>query len=231
MRGLVKLLVALLVVAVLAIVADRGADLYAERRAATALTRTLSTSPDVAIDGVPFLTQWGTGRFGAATVRADQVVIGGTRVNDFELAVADVRTPAYARTEQDVLASTAGSVRMTGVVPYGALPLPAGVTAKRKADSEQLRLTGSTKVFGRQVRFGADVRVSLQDGNAKLSPRDVDVFGPLPSAAVTALVRNRLDILVTPPGLPPGMKVSELEVTDAGLGLTATGRDVRIPKQ
>lgn len=233
MRRLVKLLVVLLVVAVLAVLADRGVDVYAERRAASALTETLGTTPDVAIDGFPFLTQWADGRFERVTVRADRVTAGGTRVQDLTMSAEDVRTPAYARTARDVRASTAGSVRLVGLVPYGSLPLPAGITAKRQGDEgDRLRLSGSTEVLDRKVRFRAVVRVSLtEDGDVRLQPRDVDVLGDLPSAAVTGLVRDHLEIQVSPPGLPPRMQVSSLQVTDTGLRLDATGKNVRLPSQ
>lgn len=231
MKALVRLGVVLLVIGALAVAADRGADRYAETRTSSALEPTFGASTDVSVEGFPFLTQWAAGRFREVNVQSDGVTVSGTKVRDLRMTLANVRGPAYARTERDVQSSTAGSVRMSGTVPYGELPVPGAVTAKNvHGRDDRLRLSGSIGVLGERVRFSAVVRVSPHDDKVRLQPRQVRILGEVPSAAITGLVRDNLDVQVTPPGLPPGMKISGLKTRDDGLRLTATGRDVQVPR-
>ncbi|MQA77797.1 MAG: DUF2993 domain-containing protein [Streptosporangiales bacterium] len=230
MRALVGMLVALVVLLALAVGADRVVDYNVEKRAAESLAGQLGTTPDVDVAGFPFLTQWGSGRYERVTVTADRATLGDTRVEDVEMVLSDLRAPAYVSNERDVAAATAGSLRMTGTLPYGSLALPAGIKAKRNGTSRRtVHLSGEVEVLGQRPKFEAVVRVSLRDGQVRLEPRSVDFLGGIPSAAITALVRDNLTLTLSP-DVPEGTAITGLAVADDGLDLTVTGTNVTMPR-
>lgn len=230
MRAVVGLLIAFVVLVGLAVGADRAADHTVEKRAAESLARSLGTTPDVEVAGFPFLTQWGAGRYERVTVTADRATLGETRVDDVEMVLSDLRAPAYMRDQRDVEAATAGSVRLTGTLPYGSLDLPGGLKAKRNGTTgNTVRLAGEVEVLGQRPKLEAVVRVSLRDGAVRLEPRSVDFLGGIPSTAITALVRDHLTITLSP-DVPEGTAITGLAVADDGLDVTVTGSNVTMPR-
>lgn len=231
-RGLLRFVGVLVVLALLLVAVDRGADLYAERRAAQALGSRFGADPDVDIDGFPFLTQWAAGDYHAVTVTSDQVSFGGTRVRDVRLRLGDVHTQPYVRSGGDIASARADSVRLSAVVPYGQLPLPKGVSATRATDPrDEVKVTGTVAILGADVRVSALLKLTAENGKAKLTPDEVDVRGPVPSSAVTASIRQHLTLTVDPPGLPPGLHVTSFAVAGHGVRVTAAGSDMGLPRR
>lgn len=230
MRALVGLLVAFVVLLALAVGADRVADYTVEKRVAESLAEYVGTTPDVDVAGFPFLTQWGSGRYERITVTADRATLGETRVDDLEMVLSDIRAPQFTTDEDDVTGATAGSLRMTGTLPYGSLDLPGGITAKRNGTTgNTVRLSGEVEVLGQRPKIEAVVRVSLRDGQVRLDPRSVDFLGGIPSAAITALVRDNLTFTLSP-DVPQGTSITGLTVADDGLDATVTGTNVIMPR-
>lgn len=227
-RGLRRAVIGLAVLVLVLVGVDRGGDLVAEHQAATGLDATFGSEPDVDIHGFPFLDQWATGRYDAITVDGRRVLLDGTRAKHVHVALRDVRTDPFL-VNGDLDSVRAGTARIVGSVPFGALPLPHGVTAKRAGDTgDRMRLSGTVTILGQELRISAVVTVSLQDGDVELSPRHVKVLGPLPSAAATALVSDQLSATVQPAGLPRGMDITSLSVTNTGVRIRAHGTDVTL---
>lgn len=231
-RGLLRFISVLVVLALVLAGADRVANLVAEHKAAQALGATVGSDPDVDIGGFPFLTQWAAGDFHAVTVSADHATFDDMRVSDVRLRLRDVRTPPYVRSGDDIAGAKAGSVRMSAVVPYGQLPLPRGVTAKRASKpKDEIKVTGTVGILGAGVRINALLKLSTRHGKARLTPDRVKVLGPLPSQAITSLIRRHLTLTVDPPGLPAGLHVTSFAVADTGVRVRAAGSDVGLPRR
>lgn len=230
MRVLARVLVTLVVLVLIFIAADRVAVYVAEDRAATALAAQLGGRPKVDIHGFPFLTQWGQGSYREATISAKQATVSGTRIDDPVVTLLDVHTAPWAHNTQDFADATAGTVRLSGTVPYGTLPMPKGVTVSRDGKSgNDVRLSGTVSLFGQQEKFRATGAVALEQGRITLSPHSVRFLGRTPSAALTSLARDHLRVSVRPPALPAGLSVSGVTVNDKGIRITATGHDVKLP--
>lgn len=231
MRGLRRTVIGLAVLVLVLIGIDRGGDLVAEQQAAAGLATTFGSKPDVDIRGFPFLDQWASGRYEQVDVAGHSVMLGGTRAENVHVTLRDVRTDPFL-VGGDVDSVHAGTASMAGTVPFDALPLPHGISAKRAGDTgDRMRLSGKVSLLGQDVRIRAVVTVSLRDGNASLKPRRVKVLGPLPSVVATGLVRDHLQGSVELAGLPPGLTASSLSVTDAGVRVNASGTDVTLRTQ
>jgi hypothetical protein len=229
-RVFARVLVTLVVLVLIFVAADRIAVYVAEDRAETAFAAQLGGRPNVEIHGFPFLTQWGPGSYGKATISAKQATVSGTKIDDPVVTLVDVRTAPWAHNSEDFVGATAGTVRLSGTVPYGTLPMPDGVTVKRDGKTgNNVALSGSVSVFGQQEKFRASGAISLEHGRITLSPKNVRFLGRTPSAALTAIARDHLRVSVRPPELPSGLSVSGITVTDDGLRITATGHDVKLP--
>ncbi|MGH3095268.1 MAG: LmeA family phospholipid-binding protein [Streptosporangiales bacterium] len=231
MRGLRRTVLGLAVLVLVLVGVDRGGDLVAEQQAAAGLAATFGSEPDVDIRGFPFLTQWASGRYDTIAVAGQSVLLGGTRAKNIHVTLRDVRTDPFL-TNGNVDSVHAGTASMAGTVPFDALPLPRGISAKRAGDTgDRMRLSGTVSILDQDVRISAVVTVSLQDGDARLKPQQVKVLGPLPSVAATALVRDHLGASVQLAGLPPGLTAASLSVTDTGVRVHAAGTDVTLRTQ
>lgn len=230
MRVLVRVLITLVVLVLAFVAADRIGVYVAEDRAEAALAAQLGHRPNVEIHGFPFLTQWGQGSYEETTISAKQATFSDTKIDDPVLTLANVHTSPWAHNTQDFVGATAGTVKLSGTVPYGTLPLPGGVTVKRDGKSgNEVKLSGAVSVFGQREKFHATGEISLVHGRITLSPHSVRFLGRTPSAALTAIARDHLRVSVRPPALPAGMSVSGVSVTDKGIRITATGHDVKLP--
>lgn len=230
MRVFARVLVTLVVLALAFVAADRIGVYVAEDRAEAALASRLGARPNVEIHGFPFLTQWGQGSYEEVTLSGKQATVEGARIDDPVITLSDVRTAAWAHNSQDFDGATAGTVKLSGTVAYSTLPLPNGVTVKRDGKSgKNVRLSGTVSVFGHQEKFRATGAVSLEDGRITLSPHSIHFLGRTPSAALTAIARDHLELSVRPPKLPNGLSVTGVSVTDNGIRVTATGHDMKLP--
>lgn len=231
MRVLARVLVTLVVLAFVFVALDRVAVYVAEDRAEAALASTFGTRPNVEIHGFPFLTQWGQGSYEETTVSGKRATVAGAAIDDPVITLADVRTSPWAHSAQDFVGATAGTVRLSGTVPYADLPLPKSVTVRRDGtSSHDVRLSGRVSLFGQHEKFRATGTVALEHGRITLTPRNVRFLGRTPSSALTSIARDHLRLSVRPPALPAGLSVSGVAVTDKGIRVTATGHDLKLPR-
>ena len=122
MRRLLAVLLPLVLLVVVAVVADRVAAGVAERAAATEITRQVDVAgtPDVTIAGFPFLTQLLARDLDDVRVHAEGMAAEGVELGD-----VDVRARGVELAEP----LTARSVRLTGTVRQPDLQ-----TARRPGD-------------------------------------------------------------------------------------------------
>jgi LmeA-like phospholipid-binding len=84
-------------------------------------------------------------------------------------------------------------------------------------------------LLGRDVTVSATGTVVADGGQLLIEPETVDLGGPaFLDAAASALARNLVTIRQDVAGVPEGMTLTDVEVTDAGFAASLTGADVVI---
>ncbi|MGE5289319.1 MAG: DUF2993 domain-containing protein [Micromonosporaceae bacterium] len=220
-----KLLIALVVVAILVVAADRISLYVAQRKIANRVTAaySLATSPAVTITGFPFLTQVIVGRYQQVVVTMGSLDAGGVQLDGLTARFAGVRAPLRQLLGTGPSAVTADHATATGVLPFETVQrrLPPGITIS--ADGERVRLTGNLGFQGVQVPISAGVSLHVTSEAIEMSPRDLKVAG---SPTVPSLVGSRLVIALPVHDLPMQLKVRAVRVTTHGFAVTASARGV-----
>lgn len=216
------LLWTLLVLALVAVGIDRGADWYAEREVAARLasSQDLPSTPDVDIAGFPFLTQVLDRRFGEVSATTEDVRVGE---GDRELRLARVRvTFTDVTTDRDFSRFAAERGRAVATISYAELGRLTGLDVTYVGDG---RVRGSREVTVAGESFDPGVTVEPRLTEGVVSFVDAAAEGSLPPA-VTAVVRAAFDVDLPVDGLPFDVRPESLSATKAGLRLVLVGRDL-----
>ncbi len=219
-----RLLKLLLVLAVLALVVDRGADYVAEQAAAGELQRSqgLQREPGVSIAGFPFLNQFASGRYDRVIVTAQDVRVGAS---DTSLNIADVRLDFRAVTaSRDFTRFRAKSATAHATVDYPALSKTLGIRVRFGGDG---RITASKKftVLGETVRPTVTVEPQVASDALTFAGSSIGGGQELPAEVSTAL-REVFGTDLSLKNLPFDVRVKAVKVTRTGLDLTLTGRNL-----
>ena len=216
------LLWTLLVLALLAVGVDRGADWYAEREVAARLvsSQQLEADPDVDIAGFPFLTQALARRLDEVRVTSDDVVV---RRDGGELRLARIRaTFTDVTTDRDLTRVAAARGRAVATISYAELARLTGLEVAYAGDG-QVRGGREVTLAGRSFTPEVVVRPRLTEGAVRFV--DAAAEGSLP-AAVVAVVQAAFDVDLPVDGLPYDVRPESLSATADGLRLVLVGRDL-----
>jgi hypothetical protein len=206
-------LIIVLVLAGLAVLGDRLAASYAEKRISSEIQKQgFGARPDVTIYGFPFLTQVLDRHFPHASMTARNVREGPLTISRIDGDVRNVRVDSGFR------AGTIGSVDGTATVSFGDLTKAAGQpdlaltaagpnTVKAEVDLGVTTATATAKItkVGNQIRVHA---VSVEDF-------------PLSDLG------DDLDFTVPVTGLPMGLTFRSLTVSSKGVALRITGSHLK----
>lgn len=228
MKALIGLLVVLLVLAGALVAADRVGESYASNLIAQHLTSELrlSQSPKVDIPDVPFLTQWASGDYQEVDITIPSVTAQSVTVNDVQATVRDIHAKPFLTSGSAVGSATAGSVDLTGVVPFSAIPLPSGFTAT--AAGSELKVSGSISVLGTSIPVAATESVSLQGSTVVFKPTSVQAGGGGLQLDLSGVLSRQLTMSVNVSGLPMGVQITGVAVGSSGLQATAQGQNVSL---
>jgi hypothetical protein len=235
-RVLIGFLVLFLIVAVLAVTADRvGASLaedkIAERVSQEMTNRNVSSSPpDVTIGGFPFLTQVINEKFQSISIVLKDVAGEGVRVPRLDAEARNVVAPRSAVTggQGDIVAET---VNGTATVAYASV---AQLTKQRdlKLSERGGRLVASVPVelLGQRFTLNGEADVSVVTGGKirlKFSELTADGLPNAPGvrSLITGLARQ-LSIDFALPALPFALEVRDVKALPDGLQVSATAKDV-----
>jgi len=218
-----KLLVFLIVVAGILVGTDRLAAWEAGQMVSDRLARAyqLNQPPEVEVRGIPFLTQWSSGRYQEIDVHVPTITANRVTVTNLSAQLHAVSAAPFATSSADVAAATIGEVDAQGVVPYGSIPLPPGF--QLRPEGNQLRLSGSISAAGVSVPVTAIVAVSVQDGVLQLTASQVNVPG------LAATLNQRLSDARKALQLPLGARLDAIVATPGGLQVSASASQVRMP--
>lgn len=238
MRALRISLIVVVVLAVLAVVADRVALYVTQGEVASRVQDRLALDgePDVSIKGFPFLTQVLGGEL-------DHVDLGigsyGATVDDQELNIHDLDV------DLDEVTLTGGFTEATAARAHGEGMI--SYTELTRAYGELLALSGNG--FGVEFEYAGDGRLllvlqasamgqtldvgeaagelRLADGHVTLSVAEEEI-PDLPSQDMRDAVQRQLDQERTIAGLPEGLELSALEPTEEGLRIIVDGRNMTV---
>jgi len=214
-------IIALVVLLGLLVGADRVTAAVAENQLASKIQQSqkLSQKPSVSIDGFPLLTQVLSRDFGHATIDINNLVDqSGVTISHIHADLRGVHVSSgYNGATVDNLASTAS-------LTYSAI----STAVSKQAGIGQATVTQGT---GNQVKVSydllgvavtADVDVNLLSGNV-LEFKAVKLNTPVGGFGLNA---NLFDSKIPLTGLPFGMQLKALQITSAGVDITATGQNV-----
>lgn len=212
----------LLVLALVAVGLDRGADWYAEREVAARLasSQNLTTAPDVDIAGFPFLTQVLDRRFGEVSATSEDLRVGR---GDRELRLARLRvTFSEVTTDRDLTRFAAERGRAVATISYAELGRLTGLEVTYVGDG---RVRGSREVTVAGQSFDPGVTVEPRLTKGVVGFVDAAADGSLPPA-VTAVVQAAFDVDLPVDGLPFDVRPESLSAGKGGLRLVLVGRDL-----
>jgi hypothetical protein len=197
------------VLLILAVVADRVAVSYAERQVAVAIRNgeALSTSPDVSIHGFPFLTQFVRGRYRRVDISVQGLTKGGLTVDRVDAHLHGVRVGFWDVVHQRVHTVTINRIDGSVLVNY-----PELAAAVRHGVTYGYARPGVVRVGTGPAGPAVDARVSLRGGAIVIAP----VAGVLGGAHLPL------------PRLPFQMQLESVSVTPQGVRVAATARSVTV---
>jgi len=217
------LLVVILLLIGLVLVADRVAVGFAEDRVAEQVAEKggLAGTPEVDIDGFPFLTQAVGGRYDEVRISLTADQLGQPEGTSADVVLRGVEVPLSSVLAGSVQEVPVERIDGTATLSYALLSAQLGSGTELEREGDGLRITRTLEVLGQQVRLTATGQVAL-DGNdlvvdvEEASGAGVDVPGFLLDRAT-----DLLDLRYPVPALPFGLQLT-------GVRPAADGVDIRV---
>ncbi|WNM36143.1 DUF2993 domain-containing protein [Streptomyces sp. Li-HN-5-11] len=243
MRALRILLIVVVILGVLFVVVDRVAVHFAEGQVADKLksTENLSSTPDVSIEGFPFLTQVAGGElddvkvgikdYEAATGKASQQI----RIDDLKADMEGVKFSG------DYSSATASSATGTATIAYDELLKTAkseptrvapGVTAQVVGLSDggngKIKVAVQATVFGAKLPEPVYVlsSVTVQDNKVRVHADTLPKFGGVQLAE--SRIRTITDFQQAINRLPGGIQLDSVQAAQNGVEITVKGSNVKL---
>jgi predicted flap endonuclease-1-like 5' DNA nuclease len=215
-RGVIIFLVVLAVLAALFVIADRVAVRFAENQFASQVQSQggLSNKPTVSIEGFPFLTQLAARKFNevqlsAATEKAGPVVIENLHATMHDMQLINGFSSARV-----------GSLNGTGLITFGSLAKAANVPGLKISP---LNNTEAKVTIDLGFISGSGVAKVTKAGPNKINIAVVNAGG-IPLSALGGL--NNMTITI--PGLPRGLNVQSVTMTQQGILIHIIGKNVTL---
>ncbi|MEP6696652.1 MAG: DUF2993 domain-containing protein [Pseudonocardiales bacterium] len=221
-----RLIVVLLLLAAVAIGADRAAHAAAQSELATAIQgeEHLTQRPSVQLRGFPFLTQAASGHYAGGRVRVRDLTVKKVRLQNLDVDLTHVDVPLGDLIAGSVRQVPVGLVHGTALIAYGDLAMATGVTDLQiQPKGDELELSVPVTYLGQTVHLVASGRVGVQGKALRITSGAVEGL-PLP-AQVTQAAFSQLANAISLDRLPYGMTVQSIRVTDAGLEVSALARN------
>ncbi|WP_233646296.1 LmeA family phospholipid-binding protein [Streptomyces sp. BSE6.1] len=243
MRALRILLIVVVILGGLFVIADRVAVNFAEDETADKLrsTENLPSTPDVSINGFPFLTQLAGGSLDDVEVGIDDYEASTGKGGD-KIRIAELRAHMKGvEFSGDYSSATADSATGTATVGYDEL------MKATKSEPTQIAPGIDAKVIGLSDGGNGKIKVSLQAtvlgvevpepievlSSVKVKDDDVEVVADgLPKIAGRQLAESRIraitDFQQTIDELPGGIELDKVEAAKDGVEITVKGSNVKL---
>ena len=221
-----KLLIALIVIVVLLVAADRVAAVVADRQLASRVATSyhLPSKPSVSVQGFPFLTQVATGNYHEIDVSVGQVNSNGVQVNNLVAHLMGVHASVRDLMGGNTSNVSAAQITGTGTVPLDSVRsrLPQGVQLSQ--DGGALRMSGTVSYLGVSVPVSAVASLGASPAGITVTPTRVSLGSGVNAPASAVSGQFRFTIPVT--GLPLHLTVTSVSVTPAGVQVSASAANV-----
>jgi hypothetical protein len=228
------LAVLLVVLAGLFVAVDRIAVGVAQQSAADALRtqQDLPSTPDVRIDGFPFLTQATAGRYRRVRVHLDDLEAGeGLRVDRLDVTLRGVHVPLRDAMRRQVQRVPVDSAHARARIGFDTL---ARATQRRLPDElkvsfaaggpDTLRVSGRYTGPRGELALKTTARLAIRAGRLRVDVERGDLSSvPEPTRARLA---ELLSVTLDLPDLPLGFRPTGVGVGTDGVQVLARGRDL-----
>jgi hypothetical protein len=245
MRALRILLILVVILGGLFVIVDRVAVHFAEGKAADKLksTENLASTPDVSIEGFPFLTQLAGGslddvQVGIKDYQAATGTDGKTiRIDDLK---ADMKGVSFSG---DYSSATADSATGTATVSYAELLKTAKSQPTQVVPGVQAQVVGlsdggngkikvAIHITGSFLSIPVDQTTSVLSSVAVVNNKvevHADSLPKLPAVSLAEdRVRNVTDFNQAINQLPGGIKLDKVQAAPDGVQISVKGSDVRL---
>ncbi|NUS45889.1 MAG: DUF2993 domain-containing protein [Mycobacteriaceae bacterium] len=224
MRALLTLIV---VAAVALVVGDRVAVVLAQKAIAhrIATEYSLARPPQVAIRGIPFLTQAASGTYHEVDLQVGDWSDEKIAVHRLDVTLTDVSAPLSDLLHGRTANITAATATATALVPYDTVRgfAPAGVESI-SSGPDGLHVNGTFSVEGIPVPAMVVVTVAPTDRGIEVTPVSVRAAAGGPAIPL-ALLRRTLAFVVPLHRLPLGARLTTITPAPDGLQVTAVARN------
>ncbi|MEW9554507.1 DUF2993 domain-containing protein [Nonomuraea sp. NPDC050783] len=215
-----KLIIFLIVLVILLVAVDRVAVAGVERDLANriAAAADLSGTPEVTIEGIPFLTQAVSGHYPEVRFNLGTLTYGGVPVRNLRGAAYDVTAP-LADVLQNRADVRAGRVVISGTLNRATIDKYAPRGVKIGGNGQRLTASGEVTVGVNKVKFNAEMRVVVADGGIRLQAEKIQGLPDQVAQFVSYTIPFKGD-------LPFDVKVTGVKNVAGGLEFSAEASDV-----
>lgn len=225
-----KLLIAVVVLVVLLVAADRIGVAVAENQIAARLQTAygLPAKPGVSITGFPFLTQVVVGDYAEIDVTVNQVDANGTPLHDLTVKLTGVHATISQVLSSGSSMVTADQAAGSALVAFATVEqhLPHGF--RLSSDGKNLRVSGTLDYRGLHVPLTATVALRVAGTGIRVKPVDVTVPGgiTLPVSAYSSQLGRTIPL----GALPLHLHLTWVHVTSGGVRIGAAASNVQFAR-
>jgi hypothetical protein len=228
-------IVALIVVAVTLVIADRVGASLADRAASRYLAQQadFAQPPSVHINGVPFLTQAARGHYDDVEVTGGVVQLDGVKATDLHAQLQGVHLPLSAALGGSIRSLLVDHVQGTLLMTYtdlaGLSPIP-GLTI---SDPDgRLRVGATLKIPGLNATTAVSGigTVAVVDGALRLSVSEISVAGLSITSAILSQLQAVFAAPIVLPKLPYGLRLDTVTPQTEAVLLGGSGSSVTITR-
>ncbi|CAN5215592.1 hypothetical protein BH24ACT10_BH24ACT10_19710 [soil metagenome] len=219
-----RLLVALVVLAGLLLIADRGLAALAHRTVAAEVQAAagLPAEPDVDLGGFPFLPEAVAGRYDRVEVGARDVPAGEIVLDRLDAVLLGAQVPLGEAVSGSVTRVPVEQVTARALVGYDQLEQQAADRELSFApDAGRLRVTGTVEIFGQELVAVAVSRLEIVDGDLLVIAESFEVGSDLADSLLSGALEGRFDLRVPVQDLPYGLTMTDVDVAADGVVVLA----------
>ena len=209
-------IITLIVIVVLLVVADRAGAAITENAIASQIQSNLDLSgkPHVTVEGIPFLTQLAARDFKTVDINGTDETTGPLKIAKLTATLHGMHLLSLNSAKIDQFNAMA-VVTFSGLANAGGIPQ--GITLSAGPNNT---IKATVSILGFDSTATAQVtRTGPNTVNIKITN-----FGGLPSSVLGSLVNFNISL----PKLPAGVSIGTISVTQQGLSISATGKNVTL---
>ncbi len=227
---MVTLLITLVVIAGVLVIGDRVAAAFAQSQAADFLVvhAPFDEKPKVTVHGVPFLTQAIRGKYDDIEVAGGGLQLGEIRGASLDAHLHGVHLALTDIFHQDVHQLDVDSADGDVTLPYSELARVSNVSGLTLADDEgniKVTLSSSVPLLG-TVQLSGTADATVSGSSVRLKIVTLTALGVSIPAAVLSQLSSAIQVPITIPALPYGLKITSVGAAAAGVVVHGAATDV-----